>query len=118
MPEGEKAMFHPLVFIGIALVFALLKIILEKRLAPLDAVGDEHRLSDLAYDKGCSVYDLFKEAGEKWNFSKAKIDADFSQYVHHNFIPTYLHDYLKQCVPTGNHTYQKVLFSGGRPPYL
>jgi len=111
-------MLRALVFIGIGLIFALLKIWLEKRLAPLDAAGDEHRLSDLAYDKGCSVYDLFKDAGEKWNFSKAKINADFTEYVRHNVIPTYLHNYLKQCAPTSSHTYQKVLFSGGRPPYL
>ena len=111
-------MFRALTFIAIGLIFALLKIWLEKRLAPLDAVGDEHRLSDLAYDRGCSVYDLFKEAGEKWNFSNTKIDSDFKQYVHQNFIPPYMHDYLKQSAPTGDRTYQKVLFSGGRPPYL
>ena len=61
--------FHPLMYIGIALIFAALKIILEKRLAPLDAQGDENRLSDLAYDKGCSEFDLFKEAGSKCNLS-------------------------------------------------
>ncbi len=111
-------MDHPLIFIGIALIFALLKIVFEKRLAPLEAAGDEHRLSDLAYDRGCSVYDLFKEAGENWNFSKTKIENDFRQYALHNHIPEYLHDYLKKNAPTDSRTYQKVLFSGGRPPYL
>ena len=111
-------MFHPLIYIGIALIFAVLKIVLEKRLAPLDAQGDENRLSDLAYDKGCSVFDLFKEAGSKWNFSKSKIDADFRQYVHQGLVPTYLQNYLDQNRPKGDHTYRKVLFSGGRPPYL
>lgn len=111
-------MFHPLIFIGIALIFAILKIVLEKRLAPLDALGDDQRLGDLAYDKDCSVFDLFKEAGEKWDFSKTKIDADFRRYVIQGFIPPYLHDYLDQNGPNGDHTYRKVLFSGGRPPYL
>jgi hypothetical protein len=116
--SSEAMMFHPLVYIGIALIFALLKIVLEKRLAPLDAAGDENRLSGLAYDRGCSVFDLFKEAGAKWNFSKTKIDADFRQYVQQGFIPTYLHDYLEKNSKMDDHTYQKVLFSGGRPPYL
>jgi hypothetical protein len=111
-------MFHPFIFIGIALIFAILKIVLEKRLAPLDALGDEHLLSDIAYNEGCSVFNLFEKAGEKWNFSKSKINADFKQYVNQGFIPTYLHDYLDQNGPTGDHTYRKVLFSGGRPPYL
>ena len=110
--------FHQLLYIGIALIFAVLKIALEKRLAPLDALGDENRLSDLAYDKGCSVFDLFKEAGSKWNFSKNKIEADFRQYVHQGLIPTYLQNYLDQNHPQGDQTYRKVLFSGGRPPYL
>jgi hypothetical protein len=111
-------MFHALLFIGIALVFALLKIVLEKRLAPLDAGGEDRQLSDLAYDKGCSVYDLFKEAGAKWGFSKAKIESDFRRYLHTDFVPTYLHDYLRENIAASNHTYQKVIFSGGRPPYL
>lgn len=111
-------MSHPLIFIGIAALFALLKIVLEKRLAPLDAAGDEHRLSDLAYDRGCSVYDLFKEAGKMWNFSNSKIENDFKQYALDNHIPEYLHDYLKKSLPPDSRTYQKLLFSGGRPPYL
>ena len=111
-------MFQALIFIAIALVFALLKVILEKRLAPLDAGGDERQLGDLAYDRGCSVYDLFKEAGAKWNFSRDKIDTDFRQYLHFEHIPTYVHDYLKEHGKASHHTYQKVIFSGGRPPYL
>jgi len=111
-------MFHPVVFIAIALVFALLKVVLEKRLAPLDAIGEERQLGDLAYDRGCSVYDLFKEAGAKWKFSKTKIDWDFKQYLQHEHIPAYLQDYMREYIKTSSHTYQHVLFSGGRPPYL
>ena len=111
-------MFQAVIFIGIALAFALLKVYLEKRLAPLDSAGDERQLGDVAFDKGCSVYDLFKEAGARWNFSEWKIDSDFKRYVHQGEVPTYLHDYLQDQIQTSDHTYQKIIFSGGRPPYL
>lgn len=111
-------MYQALIFIGIALVFALLKVYLEKRLAPLDAVGDERQLGDLAFSKGCSVHQLFKEAGSEWNFSQAKIEADFKQYVHQSHVPPYLHDYLQKNLHADNQTYQKLLYPGGRPPYL
>ena len=111
-------MYETIIFISLALAFGLLKMYLEKRLAPLDAVGDERTINDVAFSKGCSVYELFKEAGSTWNFSQAKIEADFRQYIHQNFVPPYLHDFLKHHPQTGNHTYQKLLYPGGRPPYL
>lgn len=111
-------MTAPLIFLGLAIVFALGKVILEKRLAPLDAAGDERRLGDLAFSAGCSVYDLFARAGAAWNFSKAKTDADFRDYVHSDRIPPYLHAYLQQEGLSGQQTYQELLYAGGRPPYL
>lgn len=111
-------MSSTLIFIGLALVFALGKVVLEKRLAYLDAVGDERRLCELAFSMGCSVYDLFTKAGEEWNFSKTKIDADFKTFVTEERIPSYLKDFLLKNTHPGDHTYQKILFSGGRPPYL
>jgi hypothetical protein len=107
-----------IIFIALALVFALGKILLEKRWAPLDAAGDERRLGELAFNKGCSVYDLFAKAGEAWHFSKAKIDADFKDYVHSDRIPPYVHDYLQQNGLAAHRTYQELLYAGGRPPYL
>lgn len=106
------------IFIGLALAFALGKVFLEKRLAHLDAAGDESRLDDLAFSMDCSVYDLFTRAAETWNFSKAKIEADFKAYVHQNRIPPYLKDFLRNNSQANDQTYQKLLFSGGRPPYL
>ncbi|MBL0716243.1 MAG: hypothetical protein JJV98_21365 [Desulfosarcina sp.] len=107
-----------IIFIGLAVLFVLAKIILEKRLAHLDAAGDERRLGDLSFSLGCSVYDLFVQAGTTWDFSKAKIEADFKDYVLHDQIPPYLHDYLQKNGLSGNQTYQELLYSGGRPPYL
>ena len=111
-------MYQTLLFIGIALLFAALKVYLEKRLAPLDAIGQERQLGDLAFSRGCSVYHLFEEAGSVWNFSQAKIEADFKQYVHQNDVPPYLNDFLQKNLQSGDQTYQKLLYPGGRPPYL
>jgi hypothetical protein len=106
------------IFIGLALIFGLGKVILEKRLAHLDAGSDERRLGDLAFTMGCSTYDLFVQAGDVWNFSKTKIDADFRDYVHSERIPTYVLDFLDNNQLANDQTYQIILFSGGRPPYL
>jgi len=111
-------MYQTLIFIVIALAFALLKVYLEKRLAPLDAVGEERQLGELAFARGCSVYQLFQEAGAVWNFSQAKVEADFKQYVSQSRVPPYLHDYLLKNLQAGDQTYQKLLYPGGRPPYL
>ena len=85
-------MVHSILFIVIALVFVLGKVVLEKRLAPMDAAGDERVLADHAFNLGCSVYDLFAAAGERWNFSRAKIDSDFKQYARDDTIPGYVRD--------------------------
>lgn len=111
-------MSETILFIALALLFAALKVILDWRLAPLDAGGDEHRLDELAFAKKCSVYDIFQQAGEAWRFSDAKIDADFTRYVHTYFIPPYVRDYLRRHADAGAGTYHKLIFSGGRPPYL
>jgi hypothetical protein len=76
-----------LIFIALALLYAIAKIILEKRFAPLDAAGNEHQISDLAYSWGCSSHDLFHLAGAKWNFSQAKIEHDFEHYLDDGHIP-------------------------------
>jgi hypothetical protein len=107
-----------LLFIAIAILYIIAKIVLEKRLAPLDARTQERQLSDLAYSRGCSTYDLFAEAGSYWNFSKGKIESDFKNYLSEGFIPRYVSDLVTLHSSTGDQTYQKVLYSGGRPPYL
>jgi hypothetical protein len=104
--------------IGLALIFIVGKIVLEQRLAHLDAAGDLRDLGELAFARGCSTYDLFAQAGAVWHFSKTKIDADFKNYTHTDRIPTYLHDFLMHEGPPSEKTYQELLYAGGRPPYL
>lgn len=55
-------MFKPSLFVGIALAYAVLKLIFEKRLACLDAEGQERRPTDLASAGRCSLYGLFLAA--------------------------------------------------------
>ena len=111
-------MYESIIFIGLGLIYACLKIYLEKRLAPLDAESDERRILDLAFVIGCNVYQLFKEAGAKWKFSEYKIDEDFKRYLREEYIPGYVRRFIREHEKAGDRTYQMLLFSGGRPPYL
>lgn len=111
-------MTSAIIFIGLALVFALGKIILEKRLAAQDAAGDERCLSDLAFSLDCSVYDLFIQAAAEWHFSREKIDSDFKNYMRNDQIPPYVHIFLDRSARCRETTYQELIYSGGRPPYL
>ena len=105
-------------FIVISLIYVILKIYLEKRLAPLDAIGDERELSDVAFANGNSVYEVFKTAGSIWNLPAEKSEDDFKKYLQRGTIPHYVRDYLRRQLKPGDRTYQKLIFSGGRPPYL
>ena len=111
-------MTNTILFIVIGLIYVILKIYLEKRLAPLDAVGDERELSDVAFASGNSVYEVFKTAGSTWNLPAEKSEDDFKKYLQRGAIPHYVRDYLRRQLKPGDRTYQKLIFSGGRPPYL
>jgi len=108
-----------LIFICLAVLYGGLKIVLDRRLAPLDVLGTDGDLKDLAFADGCSVYDLFQRANQDWHFSQAKIESDFKNYLNGGDIPGYVHLYIKaQPKDTFDRTYNKLVFSGGRPPYL
>jgi hypothetical protein len=111
-------MTNTVLFIAIGLTYVILKIYLEKRLAPLDAMGDERELSDVAFTGGNSVYEVFKAAGSTWNIPAEKSEDDFKKYLQRGAIPHYVRDYLRRQLKPGDRTYQKLIFSGGRPPYL
>ncbi len=106
-------------FICLAVIYGGLKIVLERRLAPLDAMGSEGDLADLAFANDCSVYDLFQRSGQKWRFSQNKIKNDFKTYLNQGEIPGYVRLYIEtQPRQDRDRTYNKLIFSGGRPPYL
>jgi len=106
------------IFIAIAIIYAVLKIYFEKRFAPQDAVSEERRLADLAFACGCSEFELFELSGGNWNFSRQKIEQDFKRYVKNGHVPAYVRDTLRRHPHKGDRTYQMLIFSGGRPPYL
>ena len=108
-----------LIFICLAALYGGLKILLERRLAPLDSLGAEWDLADVAFASGCSVYDLFQRAGRHWRFSQAKIESDFKAYLNGVDIPGYVRKYIEaQPIHTRDRTYSKLIYAGGRPPYL
>ena len=108
-----------IIFVCLAILYGALKIMLERHLAPLDAVGEEADLADVAFSRGWSVYTLFQQAAERWLFSGSRIDNDFKTYLNTGQIPGYVRLYLKEQPATSrDRTYSKLLFSGGRPPYL
>lgn len=108
-----------LVFICLAVLYGGLKIVLEARLAPMDVIGNDMDLADLAFANGCGVYDLFQRAGQHWRFSQTKIKTDFKNYLNRGDIPGYVLMYIKsQPKHARDRTYSKLIFSGGRPPYL
>ena len=111
-------MINTIIFIAIAIIYAVLKIYLEKRFARQDAVSEERRLADLAFACGCSEFELFELSGANWNISRQKIAQDFKGYVKSGYVPPYVRDTLRQHPSRGDQTYQKLIFSGGRPPYL
>ena len=111
-------MSNTVLFIVIGLTYVVLKIYLEKRLAPIDAVGEERELSDLAFSNGNSVYEVFKIAGTTWNLPDEKCEEDFKNYLQRGVVPHYVRDYLRRQLKSDDRTYQKLIFSGGRPPYL
>ena len=97
-------MVNAVIIFGLALAYGLLKILLEKRLAPLDDVGDGRHLADLAFACGCSVFDLFRSAGDR--------------YLRTDQVPPYVSEFLHRHPLSRNRTYQRLVYSGGRPPYL
>lgn len=108
-----------IVFIFLAVVYAALKVVLERRLAHLDVVGEDGDLADVAFSSGCSVYTLFQRAGDVWQFSRAKVENDFKRYLNTGDIPGYVRLFIKdQPLAKRDRTYSKLIYSGGRPPYL
>lgn len=107
-----------LIFIFLGLGYALGKVLLEKRLASFESDQNGTQLENLEFARGCSVYDIFQAAGVKWNFSRFKLEQDFKGYLDNGFVPSYVHEYCRLDPFANDRTYQKILFSGGRPPYL
>jgi hypothetical protein len=116
--ETVTLMNDTVLFIVIGSIYVVLKIYLEKRVAQLEAGDDERELSNLAFSNGNSVYEVFKTAGSTWNIPAENSEDDFKKYLQRGVIPHYVRDYLRRQLRPGDCTYLKLIYSGGRPPYL
>ena len=47
-----------------------------------------------------------------------KIGDGFRQYLREGHVPHYVEEYVHRDHRASDRTYQKLLFPGGRPPYL
>ena len=104
-----------LLLMGVALAYALLMLHIDRYLRSRHENGDEEALSLLAFQRECSVFDLFVEAGAQWSFSRAKIDSDFTSYIRRGDIPHYLRTYVSGHAPA-RRSYQDILFTGNKLP--
>ena len=80
--------------------------------------SDEELVSTLAMVRRCSAADVFRLAGEEWNFSEQKIQRDFQQYLKTGEIPRYVGAYARKNVTEADLRYRDIVYprSGGRPP--
>jgi hypothetical protein len=80
--------------------------------------SDEELLSTLAMTRRSNAFEVFKAAGEEWNFSKTKIQNDFHQYLTRGDIPRYVADYARRNVTDADLKYRDLIYprGGGRPP--
>lgn len=106
------------ILICIGLVYVIGKVLLERHLASIEKKQNRYPLENLAFARGCSAYDIFQAAAEKWNFSQYKLEQDFKGYLKNGQIPSYVHEYCRHDRFANDRTYQKILFSGGPPPLL
>lgn len=77
-------------FLLLAVLYFFGASVADKRLARCRSIRDDEYLSCLAMARRCSVYQVFKSAGDEWRFSQSKIDSDFAQYLREGFLPRYV----------------------------
>jgi hypothetical protein len=75
--------------------------------------SDEDLLSTLAMVRQCSSLDIFKAAGEEWNFSEGKIAKDFQQYLTRGDVPRYVGAYARAHVTEADLQYRDLIHPGG-----
>jgi hypothetical protein len=78
------------IFILLTLAYLAARTFAERRFARRRSISDEECLSCLSMVRECSAYDIFRSAAEIWNFSRTKVDGDFSSYLRKGRIPHYV----------------------------
>ncbi len=94
----ETMQFGSSVFLILTVLYLGVQTFAVKRAArskPLHVSDDEY-LSSLAMARQCSAFDIFRSAGEAWNFSKSKTQMDFNTYLRNGDIPHYVSGYTRK----------------------
>jgi hypothetical protein len=108
-------MINVFVIMGVALVYILLKMLIEERCGPVQDFSDAAMLNLLAFEREESVFDQFVKAGRAWSFSNAKIENDFDRYLRKGDIPHYVSTYV-HGQDIDRLSYQSTLFVGKNHP--
>lgn len=85
-------------FVILTAIYFAVQTYASKRYAKNRIVSDDEYLSCLAMVRQCSAYDVFRLAGDVWNFSNSKIDGDFGSYLRNGGIPHYVATFAKKNV--------------------
>jgi hypothetical protein len=109
-------MINALLLLTIAVAYTLFMLLVEKRAKSDTPLSDDEVLATLAVEIGCSIYDLFGEAGKHWNATPEKILQDFNHYLKTNHLPPYMRQFLRSIEHPPEVSYQARLFSGGKLP--
>ena len=101
----------------LAVVYIAVRNYLSSRSLKKSNRSDEELLSTLAMVRRCSSFDIFKTAGEEWNFSEGKIQSDFQVYLRTGDIPRYVATYARSNVTEADLKYRDIIYprGGGRP---
>ncbi len=102
----------------VAVVYIGIRNYMTSRSLKKENRSDEELLSTLAMVRRCSAADVFRSAGEEWNFSEHKVRQDFQRYLKTGEIPRYVGAYARKNVTEADLKYRDMVYprSGGRPP--
>lgn len=77
-------------------VIATIVILIVERKLGRRKKSDQEKIFDLARARNCSEFDIFRQAGESWNFSVKKTEEDFKRYLMSSELPHYVSSYVRE----------------------
>ena len=108
-------MTSSLLLMGVALAYVVLMLHIDRCRTQRHRQNDHEALNVLAFQRECSVFQLFIMAGAHWSFSRAKIEVDFNNYIREGEIPPYLRTFVHENSTT-RRSYQDRLFTSNAMP--
>lgn len=68
---------------------------LKDRLGERREATSGEKLFAISRDLGCSEFDIFCEAADRWNLALDRIPQDFKRYLWFSELPFYVTDWLR-----------------------